>query len=69
MAPNGHDRVMKLDANLQSKALPKNKALTFGDFVAGVYRTWGERKAKGIIRLALEVHMVEFRGTKRFVIS
>jgi hypothetical protein len=43
--------------------------LTFGDFVAGVYQTWGQRRAKGIIALAIKVHVIEFRGTERFVIS
>jgi len=45
------------------------KPLTFGDFVAGAYRTWGERKAKGIVRLAVEVNLIKFRGSERFVIS
>jgi hypothetical protein len=36
--------------------------LTFGEFVAAAYNTWGERRAKGIVRLAVAVHMVEFRG-------
>jgi hypothetical protein len=43
--------------------------LTFGEFVAGVYRTWGKQRAKGIIQLAVAVNLIEFRGTKRFVIS
>jgi len=43
--------------------------LTFGDFVAGVYHAWGERQAIGIVRLAIEVHVIEFRGTERFIIS
>ncbi|HEY3863308.1 MAG TPA: hypothetical protein VGO59_15625 [Verrucomicrobiae bacterium] len=45
------------------------RPLTFGDFVAGVYHTWGKRKAKGIVQLALKMNVVEFRGTERFVIS
>jgi len=43
--------------------------LTFGDFVAGVYHTWGKQKAAGIIDLAIKTHVIEFRGAKRFVIS
>jgi hypothetical protein len=43
--------------------------LTFGDFVAGVYHTWGKRKAKGIIDLAIKMHVIKFRGTERFVVS
>jgi|HubBroStandDraft_5_1064220.scaffolds.fasta_scaffold551073_1 hypothetical protein len=47
----------------------RRRPLTFGDFVAGVYHIWGERKAIGIVRLAVEVHVVEFRGKERFMIS
>ena len=46
----------------------KQTPLTFGEFVAGVYQTWGKRKAKGIVQLALEVQLIEFRGPQRFVI-
>jgi hypothetical protein len=45
----------------------KNK-LTFGDFITAAYRAWGARRAKGFVRLALESHLVEFRGRQRFVI-
>jgi hypothetical protein len=48
---------------------PKNKQLTFGDFVAGCYRAWGKRRAEGIIRLAVKAHLIEFRGTERFKVS
>jgi hypothetical protein len=47
----------------------RKKPLTFGDFVAGVYHIWGEREAIGIVRLAIEAHVVEFRGKERFMIS
>src|ERR1700733_14347783 len=53
----------------QTKARSRKRPLTFGDFVAGVYSTWGKRKAKGIIDLAIKAHVIEFRGTERFVIS
>jgi hypothetical protein len=51
------------------KTHPKKKPLTFGDFVAGVYHVWGKRRAKGIIKLAIKMHVIEFRGTERFVIA
>jgi len=51
------------------KAHAKIKPLTFGDFVAGVYHAWGQRKAKGIVKLAIKMHVIEFRGTERFVIA
>ena len=46
----------------------KKKALTFGEFVAGIYTTWGKRKSLGIVRLAVNARLVEFRGRERFVI-
>ena len=51
------------------KIHPKQKQLTFGDFVAGGYRAWGKRRALGIIRLAVKSHMIEFRGQQRIVIA
>jgi hypothetical protein len=51
------------------KEYSKKKTLTFGEFVAGVCEVWGTRKAKGIVKLAIKMHMIEFRGTERFVIS
>ena len=45
------------------------KQLTFGDFVAGIYRAWGSRKAGGIIRLAVKARLIEFRGQERYDIS
>ena len=51
------------------KAHPKSKPLTFGDFVADVYHVWGERKAKAIVKLAVNMRLVEFRGPNWFVIS
>jgi hypothetical protein len=38
------------------------KAPRFGDFIMAAYDTFGERRAKGIIRLALKAHLVEFEG-------
>ena len=47
----------------------KKKALTFGDFVVATYRAWGARRAKGIVRLAVDTHLVVFEGRQRFVIA
>ncbi|HEV7923933.1 MAG TPA: hypothetical protein VGR14_01155 [Verrucomicrobiae bacterium] len=60
---------MKPEQVTQTKTSPKKNGLTFGDFVAGIYQTCGSRKAKGIVQLAVELHLVEFRGAKRFMIS
>ena len=47
----------------------RKKPLTFGEFIACVYADWGRRKARGIVRLAIKAHLIEFRGQQRFVIS
>jgi hypothetical protein len=40
----------------------KKKALTFGDLIAAVYGVCGVRRARGIVRLAVNAHVVAFRG-------
>jgi hypothetical protein len=62
-----YNRMMKAEQITQMKARCKRTPLTFGDFVTGVYQIWGNRKAKGIVQLAVEVHLIKFRGTERFV--
>ena len=59
---------MKIEPISQMNARPKGRPLTFGDFVAGVYHTCGKRRAKGIVQLAVALHLVEFRGPERIVI-
>jgi hypothetical protein len=44
----------------------KRKPLTLGGFIAAAYRASGKR-AKGIVQLAVNARMVEFRGPKRFL--
>jgi hypothetical protein len=51
------------------KTHPKIQPLTFGEFVAGVYRAWGHRKAEGIVKRAIKMRLIEFRGTDRFVVN
>ena len=60
---------MKIDRISHMKAHQGKRTLTFGDFVTGVYNTWGQRRAKGIIQLAIKMHVVEFHGTERFVVA
>jgi hypothetical protein len=43
--------------------------LTFGEFVAAVYAAWGNRRAPGLVQLAMNAHLVEFLGDQRFGIS
>ena len=45
------------------------RVLTFGDFIVAAYGAWGVRGAKGLVRLAVNAHLVDFRGRQRFVIS
>ena len=47
----------------------KKKALTFGNFIAAVYDACGQRRARAIVRLAVNAHVVAFRGHRHFVIS
>ena len=51
------------------KTKDTKRAMTFGDFVAGAYRAWGRRKAKGLVSLAVNARLVELRGPGRIVIS
>lgn len=46
----------------------KKKPLTFGEFIAGIYGACGGQKAEGIVRLAVNARLIEFRGRDRFVI-
>jgi hypothetical protein len=50
------------------KTIGNKKSLTFGDLVAASYRAWGAGRAKGLMRLAVNAHLVVFRGSQRFVI-
>jgi hypothetical protein len=43
------------------KTNSKKMAMKLGDFVAGAYRAWGSRRAKGLVRLALHTRLVVFR--------
>jgi hypothetical protein len=47
----------------------QKKTLRFGDLIAAVYGACGNRRAKGILRLAVNTHLIEFPGPQRFVIS
>ena len=50
------------------RANQEKEALTFGKFIATVYDACGRQKAKGIVRLVVKAHWVEFRGHDRFAI-
>jgi hypothetical protein len=50
------------------KANCRKGHLTFGEFIMAVYDACGRQKAEGIVRLAVNVRLVEFQGHDRFVI-
>ncbi|MGD0061359.1 MAG: hypothetical protein ABSD58_18280 [Verrucomicrobiia bacterium] len=47
------------------KANHKQKALTLGNLIETVYGVCGNRRARGIIRLAIDAHVVVFRRQER----
>jgi hypothetical protein len=47
----------------------EKKALTFGEFIMAAYDAWGKRRASGIVRLAVNAHLIEFQGRQRFEFS
>lgn len=40
----------------------RKRCLTFGEFIAHIYDVCGERKARGIVHLAIKARLIEFRG-------
>jgi len=51
------------------KPKPNEKVLTFGDFIHGVYSAYGKRKGTGVVRLAVNSGVLDFRGQYRFFIA
>ena len=48
----------------------KQKTLTLGEFIASVYDdAHNKYKARGIVRLVIRAHLVEFCSPQRLVIS
>jgi len=47
----------------------QKKRLTFGDLIASVYTACSQRRARAIVRFAVNAQVVVFRGQRRFVIS
>jgi hypothetical protein len=44
------------------------KTATFGDFIACIYGVCSRRKAKAIVRFAVNRHVIVFRTRQRFVV-
>lgn len=51
------------------KPVSAKTTLTFGSLVANFYNTYGERNAKGVLRLAIKAGLVGFRGRNHYVVS
>jgi len=49
------------------KTKRRKHLLTFGDLVAAAYRAWGSDRAKGLVRLVVNAHIVVFQGRQRFM--
>jgi hypothetical protein len=47
----------------------KHKSLKFGDFIMMVYDACGKRKAKQVVRLAVNTGMVGFQEGFHYVVS
>ena len=58
----------KTESEQIMKANHKQKILTFGKLIEAVYGVCGNRRAKGIISLAVEAHVVVFREQRPFPI-
>jgi hypothetical protein len=37
------------------------KSVTLGEFIMAAYDTWGKRRGRGVVRLAIKTHLVEVR--------
>jgi hypothetical protein len=47
----------------------KKRVLLFGDLVAAIFQACGRRRAKELVRAAVNDHLVVFPGRQRVVIS
>jgi hypothetical protein len=65
--PQGLNKSHLTSRTLPKKAPPPRRRMTFGDFVADAYCTWGNRRARDFVQLALKARVIEFRGRHRFV--
>jgi hypothetical protein len=54
---------------MATKSNGKKRGLVFGDFIVAAYEAWGKLRAKGMVRLAVNAQLVEFRGGQLFVIT
>lgn len=45
----------------------RKKYLTLGELIKSVYEVFGQRKARGIVRLALDARLVRFQRSHLFM--
>jgi len=45
----------------------RKRPVTLGEFITTAHDAWGERRAKGIVWLALNTRLAKFQGPQRFV--
>ena len=65
--PHGaHSRFIPYHQVMKTHA--RKKALTFGNFITRVYDACGARKAKGIVRHAVNAGLLQFRG-QRYIVT
>jgi hypothetical protein len=54
---------------MKTKHTHQKKALTFGELIAAVYSVCGKRQARNLVQLAVNAHVVAFRGHRHFEVS
>jgi hypothetical protein len=54
--------------NRSTKPDATRKVLAFGDLITAVYENCGKASANGLLRFAINTHLVEFEGADRFLI-
>ena len=65
---NTHSAVFGLPFDFM-KHMPTKTELTFGGLIVNFYNTFGERNAKGVLRLAVKAGLVGFRGRNHYLVS
>ena len=45
------------------KSMQERKNTTLGEFILAAYDTWGKRRARGAVRLAIKAHLIETGGS------
>jgi hypothetical protein len=54
---------------MSAKTNGNKRVIRFGDFIEAAYRAAGSRRAKELVRLAIDACLVVFRSRQRIVIT